>query len=64
MSMQLCAARRLLPEDGRAADILEALAGDLRVCSTELRNLVDELQPPASAVLRRQREWLGSDAPR
>jgi signal transduction histidine kinase len=69
MSMQLCAARRLLPEDGRAADILEALAGDLRVCSTELRNLVDELQPPAShrareAAPRRQREWLGSDAPR
>jgi signal transduction histidine kinase len=69
MSMQLCAARRLLPEDGRAADILEALAGDLRVCSTELRDLVDELQPPAShraraVAPRRQREWPGSDAPR
>ena len=61
MSMQLCAARRLLPEDGRAADILEALAGDLRVCSTELRNLVDELQPPRpTGPARRCRGGSGS----
>lgn len=47
MSMQLRAARRLLPSDSRAAEILDALAGDLKSCTVEVRQLVDELRPPA-----------------
>lgn len=47
MSMQVRAARRLLPGDSRAAEILDALAGDLKSCTAEVRQLVDELRPPA-----------------
>jgi len=47
MSMQLRAALRLLPGDGRAAVILDALTADLTSCTAEVRQLVDELRPPA-----------------
>ncbi|MGH3903397.1 MAG: sensor histidine kinase [Pseudonocardiaceae bacterium] len=47
MSMQVRAARRLLPGGSRAAEILDALAGDLKSCTVEVRQLVDELRPPA-----------------
>jgi two-component system NarL family sensor kinase len=47
MSMQLRAAQRALPRDGRVADILAALAGDLQSCTAEVRRLVDALRPPA-----------------
>ncbi|MGH4015198.1 MAG: sensor histidine kinase [Pseudonocardiaceae bacterium] len=47
MSMQVRAARRLLPGDSRAAEILDALAADLKSCTAEVRQLVDELRPPA-----------------
>ncbi|MGH3979761.1 MAG: sensor histidine kinase [Pseudonocardiaceae bacterium] len=47
MSMQVRAARRLLPRDSRAAEILDALAVDLKSCTAEVRQLVDELRPPA-----------------
>jgi signal transduction histidine kinase len=47
MSMQTRAALRELPEDSRAHQILEGLAGDLRACAIEVRQLVDELRPPA-----------------
>ena len=45
--MQLRAALRLLPGDGRAAVILDALTADLTSCTAEVRQLVDELRPPA-----------------
>ncbi len=44
--MQLRAARRLLPGDGRAAEILDALTTDLTSCTGDVRQLVDELRPP------------------
>ncbi|HEX2300943.1 MAG TPA: histidine kinase, partial [Pseudonocardiaceae bacterium] len=47
MSMQVRAARRLLSGDSRAAEILDALATDLKSCTAEVRELVDELRPPA-----------------
>jgi len=47
MSMQVRAARRSLPGDSRAAEILDTLAGDLKSCTVEVRQLVDELRPPA-----------------
>ncbi|MFN2496977.1 MAG: histidine kinase, partial [Pseudonocardiaceae bacterium] len=47
MSMQVRAARKLLPGDCRAAEILDAVAGDLKSCAVEVRQLVDELRPPA-----------------
>ena len=47
MSMQVRAAHRQLPADSRAAEILDALAGDLKSCIVEVRQLVDELRPPA-----------------
>ena len=47
MSMQLRAALRLLPDDSRAAEILDALTTDLTSCTVEVRQLVDELRPPA-----------------
>ncbi|MCA1671803.1 MAG: sensor histidine kinase, partial [Actinobacteria bacterium] len=51
MSMQVRAARKLLPcdcdWDSRAAGILDALAADLKSCTAEVRRLVDELRPPA-----------------
>lgn len=47
MSMQVRAARRLLAADTRAAQILDGLAADLKSCTVEVRQLVDELRPPA-----------------
>jgi len=47
MSMQVRAARRLLPGDSRTAEILDALALDLKSSTAEVRQLVDELRPPA-----------------
>ncbi|MGH4024484.1 MAG: sensor histidine kinase [Pseudonocardiaceae bacterium] len=47
MSMQVRAARRRLPADSRAAEILDGLAIDLKSCTVEVRQLVDELRPPA-----------------
>jgi two-component system, NarL family, sensor kinase len=46
MSMQLHAAMKLVNASPRAANILESLADDLRVCTFEVRQLVDELRPP------------------
>ena len=46
MSMQLRAALKLLPDDGRPAAILDTLAADLKACTAEVRLLVDELRPP------------------
>ncbi|MFB9320312.1 sensor histidine kinase, partial [Cryptosporangium minutisporangium] len=46
MSMQVRAARKLAGP-GRVRDILDALAGDLAACTAEVRQLVDELRPPA-----------------
>jgi signal transduction histidine kinase len=47
MSMQVRAALRLLPGDSRAARILDGLCADLKSCTAEVRQLVDELRPPA-----------------
>jgi signal transduction histidine kinase len=47
MSMQVWTARTLLPQPSRVTDILEALAHDLDKCKSEVRQLVDELRPPA-----------------
>jgi signal transduction histidine kinase len=47
MSMQVRAARKQLPADSRAAEILDTLAVDLKSCTVEVRQLVDELRPPA-----------------
>lgn len=44
--MQVRAARKLLSGDSRAAEILDALALDLKSCTVEVRQLVDELRPP------------------
>ncbi|MFG1926530.1 M12 family metallopeptidase [Cryptosporangium sp. NPDC048952] len=46
MSMQVRAARKVAGP-GRVRDILDALAGDLAACTAEVRQLVDELRPPA-----------------
>ncbi len=66
MSMQLRAARRLLPGDSRAAEILDALAADLTSCTVEVRQLVDGLRPPAldrglDAALRAECERFDAD---
>ncbi|WP_432954521.1 sensor histidine kinase [Micromonospora haikouensis] len=48
MSMQVRAARKLAGTDQeRLAQILDGLADDLRVCTGEVRQLVDELRPAA-----------------
>jgi signal transduction histidine kinase len=47
MSMQVRAANRLAPEQTRVAQILQGLEGDLRSCASEMRQLVDQLRPPA-----------------
>jgi two-component system, NarL family, sensor kinase len=47
MSMQVRAAHNLLSQEGRARRILVDLAGDLRRCTAEVRQLVDQLRPPA-----------------
>jgi two-component system NarL family sensor kinase len=47
MSMQVRAARKLLSESGRVGQILDAVAADLTACTSEVRQLVDQLRPPA-----------------
>jgi signal transduction histidine kinase len=47
MSMQVQAAHRLVGPDHRAAAILDTLAEDLRSCTVEVRQVVDQLRPPA-----------------
>jgi signal transduction histidine kinase len=47
MSMQVHAVRRLQADDGRPAQILDELAESLQICKTEVRQLVDQLRPPA-----------------
>ncbi|MEU4689833.1 histidine kinase [Actinoplanes sp. NPDC023714] len=47
MSMQVRAARKLVPEHSRVRQILTSLDGDLRTCTAEVRELVDQLRPPA-----------------
>jgi signal transduction histidine kinase len=45
MSMQLRAAQKKLGDQPRVSSILAALEGDLQTCTTELRQLVDQLRP-------------------
>jgi len=47
MSMQVRAARKLVGGSGRVAGILDALTGDLQTCTSEVRQLVDQLRPAA-----------------
>ncbi|MGK5683429.1 sensor histidine kinase [Actinoplanes sp. URMC 104] len=47
MSMELQAARRILQCPARAEEILATLADDLTLCMSEVRQLVDQLRPPA-----------------
>jgi two-component system, NarL family, sensor kinase len=47
MSMQVRAAHKLAAEQTRVAQILQGLEGDLRSCASEMRQLVDQLRPPA-----------------
>ncbi|MGC4806016.1 histidine kinase [Micromonospora sp. DT233] len=48
MAMQVRAARKLAGADGeRLERILDSLAEDLRACTGEVRQLVDQLRPPA-----------------
>jgi signal transduction histidine kinase len=47
MSMQVRAASKLLADPARVRRILDDLAADLRACTTEVRQLVDQLRPPA-----------------
>jgi two-component system NarL family sensor kinase len=46
MSMQIRAAQRMASEGSPVAAILQSLAADLKTCTVELRQLVDELRPP------------------
>jgi signal transduction histidine kinase len=67
MSMQTRAARKLLPAQGRAGEILDAIAGDLRSCTAEVRQLVDQLRPPAldgglQSALRAECERFAAEA--
>ncbi|GGJ95284.1 hypothetical protein GCM10010123_26330 [Pilimelia anulata] len=47
MAMQVRAASRLAGPADRVTPLLAALADDLRLCSAEVRQLVDGLRPPA-----------------
>ncbi|MGQ0775998.1 MAG: histidine kinase [Pseudonocardiales bacterium] len=47
MSMQLRAARKMLSDDTRVAGLLDTITADLKSCTGEVRQLVDELRPPA-----------------
>ncbi len=47
MSMQIRAAQKLNPEPSRVGGILTAVTEDLRLCTAEVRQLVDQLRPPA-----------------
>ena len=59
MSMQVRAVHKLVSGQQRAEQLLGALAQDLRACTAEVRQLVDQLRPPAldgglAAALRAQ----------
>jgi two-component system NarL family sensor kinase len=47
MAMQLSAARRMVTGQQRAEVLLTDLAGDLQRCTGEMRQVVDQLRPPA-----------------
>jgi len=47
MSMQVRAAHKMTGEQTKVRTILTALAEDLKVATTEVRQLVDQLRPPA-----------------
>lgn len=47
MAMQVRAAHKLVAEQPRTSRILDALAADLQTCTAEVRQLVDQLRPPA-----------------
>ncbi|MFC6020072.1 sensor histidine kinase [Plantactinospora solaniradicis] len=47
MAMQVRAAQKLVAEQPRTGRILDALAADLQTCTAEVRQLVDQLRPPA-----------------
>ncbi|WP_318783314.1 sensor histidine kinase [Plantactinospora soyae] len=47
MAMQVRAAHKLVAEQPRTGRILDALAADLQTCTAEVRQLVDQLRPPA-----------------
>jgi signal transduction histidine kinase len=47
MSMQVRAAYKLLTGQSRVRQILDALSGDLQMCTSEVRQLVDQLRPAA-----------------
>jgi signal transduction histidine kinase len=66
VSMQVRAARKLVHGPGRLGEILDALNGDLLACRAEMRQLVDQLRPPAldrglEAALREQCERLDNE---
>ncbi|WP_329108798.1 histidine kinase [Micromonospora sp. NBC_01699] len=47
MSMQVRAARKLAGDQERLGRVLDGLAEDLRICTGEVRQLVDQLRPAA-----------------
>ncbi|MFY1669850.1 histidine kinase [Plantactinospora sp. WMMB334] len=47
MAMQVRAAHKLVAGQPRTLRILDALAADLQTCTAEVRQLVDQLRPPA-----------------
>ncbi|WP_422770308.1 histidine kinase [Plantactinospora sp. WMMC1484] len=47
MAMQVRAAHKLVAGQPRTLGILDALAADLQTCTAEVRQLVDQLRPPA-----------------
>ncbi len=47
MSMQVRAARKLSARQPKVSQILDGLAEDLQTCTGEVRQLVDQLRPPA-----------------
>ncbi|WP_234359067.1 sensor histidine kinase [Plantactinospora sp. BC1] len=47
MAMQVRAAHKLVAGQPRTGRILDALAADLQTCTAEVRQLVDQLRPPA-----------------
>ncbi|WP_229068762.1 sensor histidine kinase [Actinoplanes sp. DH11] len=67
MSMQVRAAQKLVPDQSRVRQILTSLAGDLKSCTAEVRELVDQLRPPAldngleSALRAECRRFDGAD---
>ena len=67
MSMQVQAAHRLVGPDHRAVTVLDTLAEDLRSCTAEVRQVVDQLRPPAldtglAAALRAECQRFASPA--